>query len=52
MGVSEFEFRWGWNFPNPSRPALEPTYSPVKTVSDLFPGGKAAWAWRWPSSPI
>ena len=37
------ESRRGKGLPR-SRPALGPTQPPV----DLFPGGKAAVAWRWP----
>jgi len=39
-------------FPHTSRPTLLPIQSPVQWVSGLFPGGKAARAWRWPSTPI
>jgi hypothetical protein len=35
----------GRDFPHPS-PALGPTQSHVQWVRDLFPGGKAAGAWR------
>ena len=38
LDVSEFESRWGLDFPYPSRQVSEP---PVEWVSDLFPEAKA-----------
>ena len=45
------ESRWGREFPHPSRPALRPTQPPIQWVLDLFSGGKAAEALRWPPTP-
>ena len=41
------ESRWGWDFAHPSRPALGPTHN----GHWVFPGGKAAGAWCWQSTP-
>ena len=40
------ESRWGRDFSQPSRPALGPTQLPIQWILGLFPGGKAAGAWR------
>jgi hypothetical protein len=45
--------RWGWDFPQPSRPALGPTQPPIQLYSGyrVFPGSKAAGAWCLPPTP-
>ena len=41
--------RWGRDFPQPSRLALEPTQPFKQWLPSPFPAGKAAGAWNWPS---
>ena len=40
------EFPWGRDFQCPSRLFLGPTQLSVQLIPGLFPGGKAAGAWR------
>jgi hypothetical protein len=40
------ECLWGRNFPHPSRLVMWPTQPPSQRVPGLFPGRKAAGAWR------
>ena len=41
----------GRDFPHPSRPALGPTQPPIQRILGVFPGSKAAGAWRWQPKP-
>lgn len=42
------ESRWGQDFPQLSRPVLEPTQPPLQRVLGLFPRDKVVRAWSWP----
>ena len=46
LGGPGIKCRCGRDFPHPSRPALGPTQPPLQWVTRLFPGDKAAEAWR------
>jgi len=37
---SGIEFRWGRDFPHPTRPALGPTQPPIQRGTGSFPGVK------------
>jgi hypothetical protein len=43
--------RWMWDFPYTSITAVGPIQPPTQWVPGLFPGGKAAGAWRWQPTP-
>jgi hypothetical protein len=47
----DIEARWGRCLPQLSRQTLGPTQAPVKRLPGLFPRGKAAGEWRWPTTP-
>jgi hypothetical protein len=38
--------RWEGGFAHPSTPTLDPIQPPVMWLAGIFPGGKAACAWR------
>jgi len=46
--------QWGWrggrDFPQPSRPVLDPP-SPLYNEYRVIPGGRPAGAWLWPLTP-
>ena len=46
----EIEFRWGRDFPHPSRPALGPTQPRTQWVPDFFPRHKAGRGVNHPPS--
>jgi hypothetical protein len=50
LGGPGIESRWRRDFPHPSRPVLGPTQPPIQW-HQVFPWGKAAGAYRWPTTP-
>jgi hypothetical protein len=45
LGGPGIKYRWGRDFPLPSRQVLGPTQPPINGYR-VFPGGKVAGAWR------
>ena len=52
MGCQGIVSSLGRDFPHPSRPSLQPKQPSLKWIPRLFPGDKAAGAWRCPPTPI
>jgi len=46
LGGPGIEYQWERGFPQPSRPALGPTQSPVQWELGIFPAGKVTGTWH------